>query len=210
MAKRTVVLGKGSLAIKICEWFAATDDHDLFAVVPVFPEPDWTGSIATWARERGLCVESGDWRDVEGDVDLAFSCFYDRIVPASFIDRCGRILNLHLAPLPKYRGMRPVNWALKNGEREHGVTIHEIAPGVDDGAIVSQVKVTIWPEVEEVRDVYHRLLDYAWLLFRDTMPLLDLIEPVSQIEAEATIHFSSEDELLGDRRGWARERDRRP
>ena len=42
----------------------------------------------------------------------------------NFIDSCKNIINLHNSPLPKYRGVRPINWALKNGEHSHGVTIH--------------------------------------------------------------------------------------
>src|SRR5690606_15634116 len=101
-------------------------------------------------------------------VDLAISVFYDKILKPWFIDSCGRILNVHNGPLPRYQGVSPINWALKNGEHEHGVTIHELTAGIDSGPIVSQVTYSIYPEIDEVIDVYHRALEYAWLLFKQT------------------------------------------
>ena len=101
--------------------------------------------------------------------------------------------------------MNPINWALKNGERSHGVTIHEISPGVDDGPIVAQVRYSIYPEFDEVVDVYERALEYGWTLFEQTMPLLDSIEAMPQDESRATTYTTREAELLGERRGFTRE-----
>ena len=161
-----IVLGKGSLAIRVADWFRRAEPYELTAVVPVVPEPAWTDSLITWADENDVdYVASGHFADLEGvrdsswTVDVVFSVFYDKIIPAWFIEKCGRILNLHNSPLPRYRGVSPINWALKNGEREHGVTIHEITPGIDDGPILAQVKYSIYPEIDEVRDVYGRALE---------------------------------------------------
>ena len=144
---RVVVLGKGTLAIRVADWFRRSEAYELRTVVPVVPEPAWTDSLLGWSEAAGVeHVPSGDYRDLaseEGDwaTDLAVSVFYDRILPDWFIRRCGRILNIHNGPLPRYRGVSPINWALKNEERLHGVTIHEITPGIDDGPIVAQIAV---------------------------------------------------------------------
>jgi methionyl-tRNA formyltransferase len=212
MAKDVTVLGKGSLAIRVAERFLADDAYELTHVVPSMPEPTWTDSLATWARERGVAiVESGDFRDhpamAEGapPIGLAFSVFYSRIITAESIARCGRILNLHNGPLPRYRGVAPINWALKNGEDHHGVTIHEITPGIDDGPIVAQLTYSIYPETDEVRDVYERALEYGWVLFEQTLPMLDDIVARPQDESRA-LYYSREDHArLGDRSGFTRE-----
>src|SRR5204862_5498551 len=99
---------------------------------------------------------------------------------------------------PKYRGVSPINSALKNGERMHGVTIHEITPGIDDGPIVAQVLFSIYPEHDEVVDVYDRALEYGWTLFEQTMPNLDRIEAEPQDEAEATYYSLTDNELLAE------------
>lgn len=170
------------------------------------PEPTWTASLAEWASSRGVeQVVSGDYRDLAADqVDLAFSVFYDKVLSAAFIERCGRVLNLHNAPLPRYRGVAPINWALKNGERRHGVTIHDMTPGIDNGPIVSQVAYSIYPELDEVQDVYARALAFGYTLFEQTMPILDQIVPEDQDESDATYYSSRDRERLGDRRFFTR------
>ena len=208
MSRSVVLLGKGRLAVRIAAWFHASPDHELVHVVPVVPEPTWTDSLIDWCEHAGVpYVESGHHRDLPGDgpaAALGFSVFYDRIVRAPFIARFDRLLNLHNGPLPRYRGVSPINWALKNGEAEHGVTIHEITPGIDDGPIVAQVKFSIYPESDEVRDVYGRALEFGWTLFEQTMPLLDRIEARPQDDAQATYYSSEQNDLLGERRSFTR------
>jgi methionyl-tRNA formyltransferase len=199
------VLGKGALAIRVAEWFRASAEWELALVVPVIPEPAWAPSLANWCEETGQpWARSGRHDEVELDPDLAVSVTYSHILPESFIRRCGRILNVHNSPLPRYRGASPINWALKNGERTHGVTIHEITPRVDQGPIVARVEFSIFPEVDEVEDVYARCLAFGWTLFEQTMPLLDRIEAVAQDESQATYHSRAETDQLGERRSWTR------
>jgi len=208
--KRVVILGKGSLAIRIADWFRNNEQWELAYVVPVIPEPTWTTSLSDWARSTGVSVvESGHYRDIPGArergvVDLAFSVFYDKIIRSWFIENCGRIVNLHNGPLPRYRGVSPINWALKNGEVEHGVTIHEITAGIDDGPIIAQLKYSIYPEIDEVRDVYRRALEYGWALFEQTMPNLDRITPRPQESENATYYSGEMNRLLGERRSFTR------
>lgn len=209
--KRTVVLGKGTLAIRVAAWFRDDPSYELAAVVPVIPEPEWTDSLSGWAQEHGVpCIASGRYDDIDDVLEddfrlhLAFSIFYDRIIREWFIAKCETILNLHNSPLPRYRGVSPINWALKNGELMHGVTIHEIAPTVDAGPIVAQLQYSIYPELDEVEDVYGRALAYGWTLFEQTMPLLDRIAPTPQDDSEATYYSALDNERLGDRRGFTR------
>jgi methionyl-tRNA formyltransferase len=212
MPRRVLVLGKGTLAVRISRWFHESPDYDLHQLVPVVPEPSWTDSLTAWGESAGIpCVASGDWRDIDEPEDgggllgdLAFSVFYDRILPRSFIERFGRILNIHNGPLPRYRGVSPINWALKNEEQSHGVTIHEITPGIDDGPIVAQATYSIYPEVDEVEEVYRRALEFGWTLFEQTMPILDRIEARPQDEELATYYSAAENDELGDRRSFNR------
>jgi len=206
-----VVMGKGDLAIKVANWFLQSEKYKLVAVVPVMPEPKWTQSLAEWSRANGIAViESGHYKDLpqlatDEPIDLAVSVFYDKIIKAWFIDRCKRIINLHNGPLPKYRGVSPINWALKNEELEHGVTIHEITPGIDDGPIIGQVKYSIYPVFDEVIDVYRRALEYAWTLFQQTAPMLDKIKAREQKHEEASYYSKLDNPLLGERSEFTRQ-----
>ena len=53
------------------------------------------------------------------------------------------VLNVHLAPLPEYRGRHPLQWALINGEHEFGCTVHKMDKAFDAGEIYWQEKVSI-------------------------------------------------------------------
>jgi len=203
MKKDVVVLGKGNLAVHVAKYFhEKSDDYRLVCVVPNDDEPAWAGAkLADYAYFRDIpCVTVNDITNI----DIAFSIYHDRILKKDFIDRCGRIFNLHNGPLPRYRGVRPVNWALKNGENEHGVTIHEISPGIDDGPIIAQVKFSIYPEIDEVWDVYLRCLAFGKQLFDSTIERLNDIIPRPQDHGQATIYYSKQNHLLGDRTDWRR------
>ncbi|MDP3941899.1 MAG: formyltransferase family protein, partial [bacterium] len=52
-------------------------------------------------------------------------------------------INIHPALLPKYRGRYSTVWAIFNGERETGVTLHWMDNGIDSGPIISQKKIAI-------------------------------------------------------------------
>ena len=204
MKKSVCVLGKGSLAIKICEYFKQNDAWDLVGVVIEEPEPTWTDSLKDWATLNGVAY----LRDLEiiraRKIDLGFSCFYGRIFKQSEIDEFGLLLNLHNGPLPKYRGVNPVNWALKNNEIEHGVTIHEIVPGIDSGPIYGQIKYMINSEKEEVIDVYNRGLHFGYSLFLDVISRINEIVPVRQDENNALTYTKKDFIRLGDRKDFKR------
>lgn len=214
MGGSVIILGKGSLAIQVSAWFLAQTDWQLAGIVPVIPEPVWTSSLSEWAEAHHVpTVCSGRADDADAVLgctsqrrpgaiaDLAISVFYDRILRPSFLDRVVRTINIHNAPLPRYRGVAPINWALKDGQRSHGVTIHDVTPGIDDGPILAQSTFSLYPEFDEVIDVYRRALRYGWLTFLETIPLLDRITPITQGPG-ATYHRRDEEGTLGDRRSF--------
>jgi methionyl-tRNA formyltransferase len=210
--RRSVILmGKGDLAIRAAEWFLASTDYELRMIVPVIPEPKWAASLAGWAKAHGIpVVASGHFRDIPDVMnenwraDVVLSVFYDKIIKEWFIQKCEKILNLHNGPLPRYRGVSPINWALKNEEKEHGVTIHEITPGIDDGPIVGQLKYSIYPESDEVVDVYKRSIEYGWVLLQQTLPLIHTIKPRPQNHADALYYNAKQNDLLGERRSFTK------
>lgn len=80
---------------------------------------------------------------------------FHRILPDALLKSC-KFVNVHYALLPKYRGRANVNWALINGERETGISIHEMAPGLDAGNILFQKAVSI-SDTDDVTSLYERL-----------------------------------------------------
>ena len=59
--------------------------------------------------------------------------------------------------LPCHRGGSAMNWAILQGDRETGVTIHYIDAGIDTGDIILQEKVPIDPD-ESVKTLYFQKL----------------------------------------------------
>ena len=53
------------------------------------------------------------------------------------------LLNLHSSLLPKYRGLMPTFWALKNDEKFTGVSLFLVDEGIDSGPIIIQRKIPI-------------------------------------------------------------------
>jgi methionyl-tRNA formyltransferase len=51
-----------------------------------------------------------------------------------------RCINLHSGRLPKYRGMMPTFWQLLRRERQVTVTVHEMVPRLDAGAVLGTVE----------------------------------------------------------------------
>ena len=205
VTRSVCLLGKGDLAIRIARYLEQSLEFQLVGIVPVLPEPEWSSSLVSWASSSNVPIMTLDELESgTSKIDIAFSCFFDRILSEEFINRFSLALNLHNSPLPKYRGVNPINWALKNDEKFHGVTIHKITKGIDDGPIYGQLLFNIDPEVEEVVQVYNRAIKYGYLLFEDVFDKLDLIRPKEQCNSESSYYSKKDFDLLGDRKGITR------
>jgi folate-dependent phosphoribosylglycinamide formyltransferase PurN len=75
------------------------------------------------------------------------------------------ILNKHAGLLPAYKGVFPVFWALKQGDKV-GVSIHKIDETVDGGETISQREYPF--EKDGKKSVY----DYYGIIFKDTPELV--------------------------------------
>ncbi|WP_127500639.1 methionyl-tRNA formyltransferase [Actinoplanes solisilvae] len=115
------------------------------------------------AAREGVTVE-GDTsvasltRVVDRDrPDAVVVSSYDRILPAALV--AGRpFVNVHYAPLPRYRGRATVNWALINGEPDAHISIHCLEPSLDAGGLLFTGSVPIGP-ADTVSTLYDQLND---------------------------------------------------
>lgn len=102
--------------------------------------------------------------------------------------------NFHASLLPAYRGKHPVFWALRNGERWVGLTVHVMDPNFDTGDILYQVKVRTLKR-DTVNTAYKRIMDKSVPLVRRL--ILDAgngqLTPLPQAGAGAS-YFSSVNE----------------
>ncbi len=78
------------------------------------------------------------------DVDLVVLTGYMRILSGPFVEHYRhRILNIHPALLPAFRGMNAFQQALDHGVKWTGTTIHLVDEEVDHGPILFQVPVPV-------------------------------------------------------------------
>lgn len=145
------------------------------------PQPDqWYGSVSRTAEANGLPLlkptninEPSFVEEVKAlQPDLMLTCFYPKLFKKALlsIPPLGS-LNLHFAPLPRYRGSFPGAWAIINGESEHGVTLHHMAPGVDNGPIFAQRMVPI-SQQDTGQSLYAQCEEAGAALLREEIPNL--------------------------------------
>ncbi len=85
-------------------------------------------------------------RLVELQSDLLVVAAYGQILSDELLSvpRLGGV-NLHASLLPKYRGAAPINWAIYHGDAVTGITVIQMTPRVDAGAILLQAETPIGP-----------------------------------------------------------------
>ena len=61
-----------------------------------------------------------------------------RLFTPWFVTRwSGRMLNIHPALLPQFKGLHTHRRALEAGVKRHGATVHFVAPEMDSGPIIA-------------------------------------------------------------------------
>jgi methionyl-tRNA formyltransferase len=140
----------------------------------------WFASVAELAASRGietLFAEDPNTPELVARLrrlapDFIFSFYYRRMLSAELLAAARRgAYNMHGSLLPKYRGRVPVNWAVLNGERETGATLHEMVAKPDAGRIVDQQAVTIGDDDLAV-DVFRKVTDAAETVLKRSLPRL--------------------------------------
>ncbi|MBY0380310.1 MAG: phosphoribosylglycinamide formyltransferase [Xanthobacteraceae bacterium] len=70
-----------------------------------------------------------------------------RLLTPWFVKRWeGRMINIHPALLPAYRGLHTHERAIADGVKIHGATVHYVVPDVDAGPVIAQGAVAVHPD----------------------------------------------------------------
>jgi phosphoribosylglycinamide formyltransferase-1 len=80
---------------------------------------------------------------------IAFICLagFMRVLGARFTQKWARrMINIHPALLPKFKGLNTHTRAISAGELTHGCSVHWVSAGVDEGEIIVQKSLKIQPE----------------------------------------------------------------
>ncbi|TWX54062.1 methionyl-tRNA formyltransferase [Colwellia hornerae] len=114
-------------------------------IVPRFDTQDPV--LKEWASKLGIpfipCENVNSATFIEKinafDADLLVSMSFNQILKKEIISLAKNgFINCHAGALPFYRGRNPLNWAIINGEKQFGITVHYVDEGIDTGDIVEQ------------------------------------------------------------------------
>ncbi len=181
--KRVAVLisGRGSNMVALIE-AAKAQDYPAEIVLVVSNRPDASGLAR--ARQAGIATAIVDHRAFGEDreaferaldgelqahrIDLLCLAGFMRLLTPWFVTRwSGRMLNIHPALLPQFKGLHTHRRAIAAGVKRHGATVHFVVPEMDAGPIVVQDSVPVVEGdteetlAERVLEVEHRIYPQA-------------------------------------------------
>jgi len=181
--KRVAVLisGRGSNMVALIE-AAKAPDYPAEIVLVVSNRPDASGLAR--AREAGIATALVDHKTFGKDreafehaldaqmathrIDLICLAGFMRLLTPWFVTRwSGRMLNIHPALLPQFKGLDTHRRALEAGVLRHGATVHFVGVEMDAGPIIAQDSVPVLEGDTEatlaarVLDLEHRIYPQA-------------------------------------------------
>lgn len=155
---RIVFMGTPDFAVGSLQALCESGKHEILAVVTQPDRPKGRGNkllqtpVKEYALEQGLTVYQPQKVKTPEFVELLHELQPELIVVAAFgqflskeileLPKYGCI-NVHASLLPKYRGAAPIQYAIIKGEKESGVTIMQMDIGMDTGAMLDKVVVSI-------------------------------------------------------------------
>ncbi len=157
-----------------------------------------------------LCMLNGvplwnsleDLLNCETEIDFLISVQYHKILKAKHLDKANKFcINLHMAPLPEYRGCNQFSFAILDKKTTFGTTIHLIDENIDSGDILFEKRFPIPPDCF-VSELYKMTLHHSKTLFIESIPkiLKEDIKPIPQKllikERGISIHYRNEIEKL--------------
>jgi len=149
---------------------------------------------------KEFSVESG-LQYLDGTIpecNVIISVQYHRILSDKEIKMASeRVINLHMAPLPEYRGCNQFSFAIIDRVNKFGATIHEIVSGIDAGPIIAEkifdVSSDIW-----IKELFDLTYSASLELFKEHLPRLisgeyNAVDQHSLLTTRKTsIHFRDE------------------
>ena len=107
---------------------------------------------------------------IELEPDLIVTCAYGQILPKELLDYPKHgCINVHASLLPKLRGGAPIHRAIIEGHSKTGITIMYMAPGMDDGDIISQREIEI-TNTDTASTLHDKLSKLGSELLIETLP----------------------------------------
>lgn len=92
------------------------------------------------------------------DAQIIVLAGFMRVLSPEFVERyAGRVINIHPALLPKYRGLNTHARVLAAADTEHGASVHFATAELDGGPVVLQSRIAVRP-AENEQELARRVL----------------------------------------------------
>lgn len=99
-------------------------------------------------------------------------------------------VNIHASLLPAYRGAAPIQWVILNGEEKTGVTIQQMAKGLDTGDMLLKKEVMI--DAKETGESLHdKLMEVGAQLIVEVIPMIEKGEITPEKQDDALSCYAS-------------------
>jgi len=105
-------------------------------------------------------------------VEIVCLAGFMRLLTPGFCEAwAGRMINIHPALLPSFKGLDTHARALEAGVKLHGCTTHFVTPGMDEGPIIAQAAVPVLDDDTEAT-LAARVLKEEHRIYPETLRLL--------------------------------------
>ena len=156
---KVVFLGTPDFALTALKEIAKR--HEIVCVYTRAPQLAGRGNKLTkspvhqWAEQQGLLVRTpktlktpealAEYQNLKADIAVVAA--YGLILPQAIIEAFPKgCINIHGSLLPRWRGAAPIQRAIEAGDNKSGITIMNIVPELDAGAMLLKGEVTITSE----------------------------------------------------------------
>jgi len=134
---KIIVLGAGSVLLDIIKQINESLSFNLSAIG--VDKTNWEAGkeLYDFALKNNISFIKHYSEIEQYDFDYVLMLSYPSLISNEYLNKYN-FLNIHYAPLPRYRGFHGFIWSIINGEPRTGYTLHKVAGGIDDGPIYYQ------------------------------------------------------------------------
>lgn len=162
--------------------YLVENNYNVAIVITAVDKPAGRGKALKYSAVKEVAINNGlNLLQPENLKSLAFIEIYDslhidcaivvafRMLPRALWSKARLgTFNLHASLLPDYRGAAPIQWAIRNGEEQTGLTTFIIDDQIDTGGILLQETCAIDP-YENAETLHDKLMRIGPSLIAQTL-----------------------------------------
>lgn len=178
--KKVIFMGTPDFSVPVLKMLIENTN-----VIGVVTQPDKVngrGNSVSFSPVKKVAIENNikvfqpikirkEYEDILSmEPDIIITCAYGQIIPSVILDypKYGCV-NVHASLLPELRGGAPLHHAIIDGYSKTGMTIMYMAPGMDDGDIITQKEV-ILDDSYTVGKLHDEMSNLGASLLLETLP----------------------------------------